>query len=181
VYFSQDSATISVKLPTIFSKLGISNKFDMFKDLKDVITFLMNDFSSSLPLIIDLLTELIFSSIVRIAIVNSTWSEVRCQFGWIIWLSSSSKPLRRNIKSKTEFELLELSVYFVGNWLAEVNKLKSKKSAIIRRLLLIVEWCRKVESYKLSGMLKSPVIISIFQILTSVFLRYFKAKWEESE
>ena len=75
----------------------------------------MNDFSSLLPLIIDLLTELIFSSIVGIAIVNSVWSEVRCQSGWIIWLSSLSKPLQRNIKSKTKFESLELSVYFVGN------------------------------------------------------------------
>ena len=93
VYFSQDSAIISVKLPTIFFKLGISNKYDMFKDLKDAITSLMNDFSSLLPLTIDPLTELMFFSIVGIVIVNSVWSEVRHQSGWIIWLSSSSGPL----------------------------------------------------------------------------------------
>ena len=81
VYFSQDSAIISVKLPTIFFKLGISNKYDMFKDLKDAITSLMNDFSSLLPLTIDLLTELMFFSIVGIVIVNSVWSEVRHQSG----------------------------------------------------------------------------------------------------
>jgi len=70
MYFSQDSATISVKLFTIFFKLGISNKYDVFKDLKDAITFLMNNFSSLLPLTIDYLTELIFSSTAGIVIVN---------------------------------------------------------------------------------------------------------------
>jgi len=76
-YFSQDSAIISAKSLTIFSKLGISDKFDMFKDLKDTITSLMNDFSSLLSLTIDLLTKLMFSSIVEIVIVNGTWLEVR--------------------------------------------------------------------------------------------------------
>jgi len=63
---------------------------------------------------------------------------------------SSSEPLQRNIKSKTKFELLGLSVYLVGNWLVGVDKLKSKKSVIIRRSLLIVELCGKVGFYKLS-------------------------------
>ena len=81
IYFFQDSATISVKSPTIFFKLGISNKYDVFKNLKDAITFLMNNFSSLLPLIIDYLTELMFSSTAGIVIVNGAWSEVRHQSG----------------------------------------------------------------------------------------------------
>ena len=70
-----------MKLPTIFFKLGISNKYDVFKDLKDAITSLMNNFSSLLPLTIDYLTELMFSSTAEIVTVNGAWSEVRYQSG----------------------------------------------------------------------------------------------------
>ena len=38
------------------------------------------------------------------------------------------------------------------------------------------EWYGNKESYKLSLMLKLPVMMSMLLILTSISLRYFKAK-----
>ena len=49
------------------------------------------------------------------------------------------------------------------------------------RSSLIEEWWGKDRSYKLSQMLKSPVITRKLQMFTSVSLRYFKTEWEESE
>ena len=80
-----------------------------------------------------------------------------------------------------EFESFALSEYLIGIWLVELDKFKLKKSAIIRRSSLIDEWWGKDEFYKLSQMLKSLVIISMFWMLALVSLKYFKAEWEESE
>jgi len=44
-----------------------------------------------------------------------------------------------------------------------------------------MEWYRKFGSQLLYLILKSSVIIRTLLILTSVFLRYFKATWNESE
>ena len=46
---------------------------------------------------------------------------------------------------------------------------------------LWVEWYGKFGSQKLSLILKFPVIMRTLLILTSVFLRYFKADWDKSE
>ena len=58
---------------------------------------------------------------------------------------------------------------------------KEDESAISKRVSLWTEWNGKFVSYKLSLMLKSPVIIMILWMLVSVSLRYFKADWEESK
>ena len=59
--------------------------------------------------------------------------------------------------------------------------MRLSESAIIIKLSLIGEWNGKDESYKLSLILKSPIIMRTLSMLTSVFLKYFKAEWEESE
>ena len=49
------------------------------------------------------------------------------------------------------------------------------------RVSLWMEWCEELGSQLLSLILKSPVIIRILLILTSVSLRYFKAICDESK
>ena len=58
---------------------------------------------------------------------------------------------------------------------------KWKESAMSIRVSLWMEWCEKLGSQLLSLILKSPVIIRILLILTSVSLRYFKVICDESE
>ena len=106
---------------------------------------------------------------------------MRHQSEWIEWLSSSDELHQRNMRSTTEFELFVLSEYLVGIWLIGTDRFKLKESAIIRRSSLIDEWWENEGSYKLSWMLKSPVIMRRFQMFTSVSLRYFRAVWEELE
>ena len=81
----------------------------------------------------------------------------------------------------TEFALLELSEYLVGNWLVGIDKSRLNESAIIMRSSPIDEWWRNKGSQWLSWMLKSLVIIRRLWIFALVFFRYFKAEWEELE
>ena len=159
----------------------MSDKFVISRFLIDMVMSLMNCSSSLLFLIIDLFLELTFFSTIGIVIVRGTWSEVRHHLRWIKWLSSSVELHWRNIRSMTEFESFALSEYLVGIWLMGIDKFKLKELAIIRRLSLMDEWWGNEESYKLSQMLKSPVIIRRFWMFTSVFLRYFKIECEELE
>ena len=149
--------------------------------LKNAITSLTNDSSSLLSLMIVLFQELMFSSVIGIVTDNGAWSDVRCQSGWIKWLSNSVELHQRNIRLMTEFESLPLLEYLVGTWLIGYNRFKLKESAIIMRSSLIEEWWGKDRSHKLSQMLKSPVITRRLWMFTSVSLRYFKTEWEESE
>jgi len=80
-----------------------------------------------------------------------------------------------------EFASPIVSEYLVGQGLMGVDRVRLNESAIIIKSSLIEEWNRKDESHKLSLILKSPVIRRTLLMLTSVFLRYFKAEWEESE
>ena len=80
-----------------------------------------------------------------------------------------------------EFDSPAMLEYLVGQELVGDERAKLKKSAIIKRLLLIDEWWKKEESYRLFLMLKSPVMTKTLSILTSVSLRYFKAKWDKSK
>ena len=81
----------------------------------------------------------------------------------------------------TEFASPEISEYLVGQGLVGVDRARLNESAMIIKLSLIDKWNGKDESYKLSLILKSPVIMRTLSMLTSVSLRYFKAEWEESE
>ena len=69
-----------------------------------------------------------------------------------------------------------MSEYLVRQELVGVDKARLKESAIIIKSSLIEEWNEKDESHKLSLILKSPVISRTLSMLTSVFLKYFKAK-----
>ena len=74
-----------------------------------------------------------------------------------------------------------MSEYLVGQGLVGNERVKLKESVIIKRSSLMDEWWGKEESYKLSLMLKSPVMTRTLSMLTSISLRYFKAKWDKSE
>ena len=81
----------------------------------------------------------------------------------------------------TEFESCWSSEYLVGTWLVGQDNSKYKEFATSIRVFLWIEWYRKLGSQLSSLILKSPVIIRILLILTSVFLRYFKTTWNKSE
>jgi len=81
----------------------------------------------------------------------------------------------------TEFASPAVLEYLVRQELIGINKERLNKSAIIIRSSLIEELKGKDRFHKLSLILKSPVIRKMLLMLTSVFLRYFKAEWEESE
>jgi len=76
----------------------------------------------------------------------------------------------------TELDFPAMSEYLVRQELVGVDKARLKESAIIIKSSLIEEWNEKDESHKLSLILKSPVISRTLSMLTSVFLKYFKAK-----
>ena len=61
--------------------------------------------------------------------------------------------------------------YPVGQELMGVDRARLNESAIVIKSLLIEEWNGKDESYKLSLILKSPVIRRALSMLTSVSLR----------
>jgi len=88
---------------------------------------------------------------------------------------------QRNIRSMVELASPTMLEYLVGQELVGDERAKLNKSAIIKRLSLMDEWCGKEGSYKLSLILKYPVMTRTLSMLTSIFLRYFKAKWNESE
>ena len=85
------------------------------------------------------------------------------------------------MRSMTEFASPEVSEYLVGQGLIRVNRERLNELAIIIRSSLIEEWKGKDRFYKLSLILKLPIIRRMLSMLTSVSLRYFKAEWEESE
>jgi len=117
----------------------------------------------------------------NMVIVRGTWSDISRQSGWIIWLLSSLDPLCRNIRLMTELDSPVISEYLVETGLVGVDSSKLNKSAIIKRSLLMNEWCGKDRSQNQSLMLKSPVIMSRLLIFTLVSFRYFKAEWDKSE
>jgi len=88
---------------------------------------------------------------------------------------------QRNIRSIVELASPIVLEYLVGQELVGNERARLNESAIIRRLSLMDEWWEKEGSHKLSLILKSPVIMRILSILTLISLRYFKAKWDESE
>ena len=74
-----------------------------------------------------------------------------------------------------------MSENLVGKFSEGLEIAKESESVISRRVSLWTEWKGKFISYRLSLILKSPVIMMILWMLVSVSLRYFKANWEESE
>ena len=165
----------------ISSILPWSDKSDISMFLIVTETSLTKFFSSSLFFAIENLNKSIFSSLIAIMTERGAWSNDKHKSGWMEWILISVDPLHKNIRSITEFDLVLESEYLVGIWLVENDSSRLKESAIIIRSSLKDEWWGKDESQILSLILKLPVMIKRFEILTSAFLRYFKAVWDESE
>ena len=161
---------------TMSSSLSQSIKLEVSRFLMIAVASLTKVASSSLFFSIKSLDERIFSSAIGIDTVRGAWLDKSHQLGWIEWLLSSVDLLWRNIRSITEFDSPSVSEYLVREGLVGSNSSKLKESAIIMRLSLIDKWWGKEESYKLSLILKSLVIMRRLLMFTSVFLRYFKAK-----
>ena len=85
------------------------------------------------------------------------------------------------MRSITEFDSSGVSEYLVRQGLVGLEKARLKESARVIKSSLIEEWKGKVESHKISLILKSPVIRTTLLIFTLVSLRYFKTEWDESE
>ena len=118
---------------------------------------------------------------ISIKTVSGAWSEESHKSGCMEWLLSSLDPLWRNMRLMVEFELLSKSEYLVETlWVGDKSS-KLKEFATIIRLSLKVEWWGKTRFQILFLILKSPAMIIKFDKFTSVFLRYFKVVWEESE
>jgi len=74
-----------------------------------------------------------------------------------------------------------LSEYLVGKNSVDLERTNWNESAMSNRKSLYEEWWGKYGSQKLSLILKSSIMMRTLLILTSVFLRYFKADWNESK
>jgi len=85
---------------------------------------------------------------------------------WLILLD----PYWRNIRSIVELAPPTVLEYLVGQGLVGDERAKLNESAIIKRSSLMDEWWGKEGSYKLSLILKSPVMTRILFILTSISL-----------
>ena len=161
-----------------FSELSI---FDVSRDLKLEIMSLMNTNSwSLLKGMVNFNKWMTFSKI-GMLIERGTWLEDSRDPERMVWLFSSADPCLRNIKSIMELDSPAVLENLVGLGLVGNDNARSNESTIIIRLLLLEEWNWKEGSYKLSRMLKSPVMIRTLLMLTSVSFRYFRAKWDESE
>ena len=90
---------------------------------------LMNSFSLSLFLMIDLFFSWINSSSTMIDTNERAWSNRFWRSSKIMWLLNFSYLVLRNIRSSTEFKPWELSPYWVDTGLIGVDNFKSKLSA----------------------------------------------------
>ena len=80
-----------------------------------------------------------------------------------------------------ELDSPAMSEYLVRQKLVRVDRARLNELAIIIKLSQIEEWKEKDRFHKLSLILKSPVMKRTLLMLTSVFLRYFKAECNESK
>ena len=165
----------------ISSKVSEFQMDEVFKFLILWMRFSRNRLSSSLPLIRDHLLVDICSLLMDTSIVIGAWSDKSLQSGWMQWLLNSNENGQRNTRSKMEFESWSLLENLVKRFSVGLEISSENESAISKRVSLWLEWKGKYKSHRLSLILKSPVIMIILWILTSVSLRYFKADWDESE
>ena len=127
----------------IFAYSWIISLRDSLLDISKVLIFpmvfisSMSNFSSSLLfLIIVHHLSWINSSLINMSTVNGAWFERLWDSGKIKWLLISTELGHRNIRLITEFELLGLSVYWVGTWLTGEESFRSKESATSIRISL---------------------------------------------
>ena len=161
-----------------FSNDLILEKLEMLMDKIFLIKSLMNNISSSLPLVIEHFQSLESCSSIRMVTVRRMWSNNNLYSGWIAWLSNSTELYLRNMRLMTEFKLWSLSKYLVG---VEYNRPNKRESVMsISKLLYKEQWGNN-RSQKLFLILKSPAMARILEMSTPVSLKYFKADCKESE
>ena len=71
---------------------------------------------------------------------KEVWLEGLCKLGKIWWLLNSSASVQRNIESKTKVEFLELSVYWVGTRLINIDNSRLRLLATSWNISTYVEW-----------------------------------------
>ena len=81
----------------------------------------------------------IISLKIGISIERGAWSEDKQELGRMEWRFSSDDPYQRNMRSMTELDSPAISEYLVGQGLVGEDRMRSKESAIIIKLLLIEE------------------------------------------
>ena len=156
----------------IFSRDLVLNRLEVSMNEMSLVKSLMNDFSFLLPLTIEHLQSLMCYSSIGIVTVRGVWSDNNLHSRWIVWLSSSTNPYLRNIRSITEFELWSLSETenLVGIGLVGYNSPNKRESVMSKSKLLWEEWWGYNRSQKLSLILKSPAIVRTLEMSTSVSL-----------
>ena len=151
----------------------------MFRLLTELMSSVRKFLSSLLFLmIVYFLVWMCFSKI-TILTVSRVWSDISLYSEWIIWLSNSDEVSQRNIRSMTKFELFWLFKHLVGTWFIYLEIHKLKESAISVRILQWLKWWGNKRSQLLSLILKSSVMTRTLLMFASVFLKYFKAVWDE--
>ena len=108
----------------------------MLMDKIFLIKSLMNNISSSLPLVIEHFQSLESCSSIRMVTVRRMWSNNNLYSGWIAWLSNSTELYLRNMRLMTEFKLWSLSKYLVG---VEYNRPNKRESVMSISKLLYKE------------------------------------------
>ena len=81
-----------------------------------------------------------------------------------------SELIQRNIKSITELDLLELSVYFVETWFIDVDNPKLKELANFLRVLVWIEYSSNMTTVKFTN---SGLSFSISLFIFIFILFYF--------
>ena len=180
-FFDQACSTIKLSWLTTRSSLLVSLMFVVSSNLKLEMMSLINLVSWSLLGIMVSLDVCMISSMIGMLIESGAWSEKSRKSGRIECLSSSCDPCQRNMRLIMKLDSPAVSEYLVRHGLVGEDKERSKESAIIIKSSLIEEWKGNDGSYKLSLMLKSFIMRRTLLMLTSVFFRYFKAEWDESE
>ena len=180
-YLNQISSILVAKCWTTSSKDSVSWIGDVFKFLINQVKSSINCFSSSLSLTKECYLVGMFLLSMWMSTVIGAWSDVSLQSGWIWWQLNSVDEDWVKTRSKTEFECWSLFKNLVGKFSVRLNRAREKESAISNNMLLWMEWNGKLESYRLSLMLKSPVMMITLLMLVLVSLRYFKAVWDKSE
>ena len=176
---SQISSVQSTNFYIVFSRSSKLLIWIVLSLLTKLVTSEMNIDSLSLFLMIVCFLDWIYSSRIEIFTIKGVQSNESLHSEWMVWLSNLFKVGQRNMRLIVEFELSWLLVYLIGTWEIWLEILNWNKLALSMSNLLCTEWLGNKESYKLSLMLKSPIIMRTLLILALVSLRYFKAIWEE--
>ena len=98
-FLSQALSTIQASRSTMFSNDLMLNRLEMLMDEIFLIKSLMNNISSSLPLVIECFQSLESCCSIGMVTVRKAWSDNNLHSGWMVWLSNSTELYLRNMRS----------------------------------------------------------------------------------